>query len=477
MPVGLGQYMEQTQKLIMTPDLRQAITILQLNAIELSTYIEQEMTQNPLLELSEQSGDKEERIDTAEANLDTYEQGEQGQGDDEKAAPDWQEFLQRDFAPGLGLGGTSPEKHYDYFLNEAPTLQEHLSEQLHMADLDDAQRRIGEYIIGNIDEQGYFRLPLDEVAAALRYPEGDVQEVLQLIQSFDPPGVAARDLAECLRIQLIQKEMLTPQLDRIVKEHLSDLAAGRLSRVAQKLKLPTGQVQDLVDIVKSLDPKPGRKFSHGKDVRYVLPDVVVEKMDGEYVILVNDITAPRLKVNGTYRSLLQQETPQDPETRKYVEQKLNSAIWLIKAIEQRRLTLHKVVDCIVELQRDFLERGLPFLKPLNLKDVADSVGVHESTVSRAIAGKYVQTPRGVFELKFFFGSGVKNKRGEAKTSAESIKGLIRKMVDEEDAYQPYSDQQIADALSARGIKISRRTVAKYRDEMGLLATPQRRRYS
>ncbi|MBM7868238.1 RNA polymerase factor sigma-54 [Heliobacterium gestii] len=467
MRVGLGQQIEQAQRLVMTPELRQAIAILQMNTLELSIFVEGELAQNPLLETLEvpSEGETETREsfdpallrdpvpERAELADRSYDGGESRRRDDVEPSR-----FERE-TPALG-----------------PSLQEHLELQLRLAISDGLRRRVGEYIIGNIDEKGYLRITATEIAAAASVGEKIVREMIETIQSFDPPGVGAGDLAECLRIQLSQQGRLTPHLERILAEHLPDVAAGRLHRIAQRLKLTVGEVQAMVDRIRELDPKPGVGFGGERENRPLLPDVIIEKVDGDYVILVNDGALPRLTVNRTYRRILQEEGSAR-EAKQYVEDRLNSALSLIRAIEQRRLTLYKVVSVILEWQRPFFEQGLTALKPLTLRDVAQQAGVHESTVSRSVARKYAQTPRGLFELKFFFDHGVRTAVGQENPASGAIKPLIRQLVEAEDKRHPLSDQKIAEALCERGISLSRRTVAKYRDELGIPATTQRRRYN
>ncbi|HHW43597.1 RNA polymerase factor sigma-54 [Desulfofundulus thermobenzoicus] len=473
MRLGYGLNVEQQQKLIMTPELRQAITILQLSSLELSMYIEQQLEENPLLELREEDAERDqELVESLEG------QKVEGERAGEQYDLDWEEYFQDSSDLGLPRVEKDPEPpatSYENFLSQAPTLMEHLLFQLHLSKGVPGSEIIGEYLIGNIDEHGYLRTTVEEVAAALEVDVPAVEETLKLIQTFDPPGVGARTLQECLLIQVEQLGIKDPLLEKIIRDHLMDLGRGRYNRLAQQYNVSVQEVQRVADIIKTLDPKPGRNFSSANDVRYVVPDVVVQKVEGDYVILVNDVSLPRITINSTYRSVLNQRDSCDSQTRRFVESKLNAAAWLIRSIEQRRLTLYKVASCLVELQRDFLDHGVKYLKPLNLKQVAELVGLHESTVSRATSNKYIQTPQGVFEMKFFFSSGVNNDAG-TMTSAESIKKMLEEMVASEDPKAPLNDQQIAEIFRQRGIRISRRTVAKYRDELGIPPIRQRKRY-
>lgn len=472
MRLGFGLSLEQTQKLIMTPELRQAITILQLSSMDLAEYIEQELLENPVLE-------KKEEVEKEDTEKGDHEDSpaELANEREDKVDIDWQEYFQdRGVQSHVQNESGGDREHFSYesFLSQAPSLQEALQTQLSLTNLSKTEREVGEYIIGNIDEHGYLTCTLEEICSGLDIKLEMAEKVLEVIQNFDPPGVGARNLVECLLLQVESLNIENRFLKTIIKQYLPDLAEGRLQKIAKDLDASVQDIQEATDILKTLDPKPGRKFGNPHDVRYVIPDVVVERVEGQYIVLVNDTSAPRLGINTTYRSVLSGATA-DEETKKFVENKLNSASWLIKSIEQRRLTLYKVANCLVDLQRDFLEQGIRHLKPLNLRQVADIVGMHESTISRATSNKYIQTSQGVFEMKYFFSSGVDDSTG-TMVSSQSIKRMIRDMVDAEDTKKPLSDQRIGDILVSKGINISRRTVAKYRDEMGIQAASKRRRY-
>ncbi len=462
MRIGYGLNLEQTQKLIMTPELRQAITILQLSALELSTYVDQQLLENPLLEIDEVPEVIAEKDQSTEADDNQL---------DSKWDLDWQEYFQHqdDLPEGRNPIKNDEKQRFEPFIAAAPTLQEHLLEQLHVQKLP-VSLELAEYIVGNLNDNGYLSLSLEEIAEEQGVTLQEAEKALTLVQALDPLGVGARTLEECLTLQLPLLPECPPEMPMFLK-HLEDLAAGKIQRIASTLKITVAQVQFLADLVRKLDPKPGRRFSGSGQTRYIVPDVIVEEIQDEFIILVNDITVPRLGINQTYRQALSQA--EGTETRKFVEQKLNSAVWLIKSIEQRRLTLYKVANAIVQRQQSFLRGGIRYLKPLTLKDIAEEIGVHESTVSRATANKYVQTPRGIFDFKFFFASSVGD---DQDLTTEGIKQAMKDLISSEDPHCPYSDQKICDILKDKGIQISRRTVAKYRDELGIPATNLRKRY-
>lgn len=459
MRVGIGIGVEQTQKLVMTPELRQAIVILQLSSLELANYIEQALLDNPLLEIREEpEGEPEEALSST-------------------AGEDWEDYFADDADLGYVDLARAEERrfNYEHYLTEAPTLHDHLRWQLQVARVSPRQRSIGEFLIGNIDDRGYLRIGIEEAARYLKVGPEEVRQALRLVQSFDPPGVGARDLTECLLLQLQQLDARNCLAEKVVRYYLADVAAGRLGRIARNLGVGIQEVQRLVDLIRSLDPKPGRRFGSPADVRYVQPDVIVEKVGDEYVVMVNDGLAPRLGISPLYSSLLRNGELCDPETRRFIEGKLNAATWLIRSIEQRRLTLYRVASCIVDFQREFLDKGIKYLKPLNLRRVAESLGIHESTVSRATANKYLQTPQGLFEFRFFFANNVSSNQ-QQEAAAQTVKKLLQEYIAAEDPHHPLTDQQLAELLRQRGICLARRTVAKYRDELGILAANKRKRY-
>jgi RNA polymerase sigma-54 factor len=361
------------------------------------------------------------------------------------------------------------ELPFENMVRSQSSLGDHLEEQLRFATEDEAMRRIGTEIIGNLDEDGYLRAELSEIAQRGQVPLEEVERALALVQSFDPPGVAARSVQECLLIQLKADPNPDPVSVEIVEQYFEDLSRRRYPDIARALKLPLDRVMESVEEIMGLEPKPGRRFG-GADTRYIVPDVVVQKMSGEYVVLLNEDGIPRLRVNSLYRSLLRNS---GDEAKQYVEQKLRSAVWLIKSVDQRQRTLRKVTQSIVKFQREFLDKGLPYLRPLSLRDVGEDIGMHESTISRVTTNKYVETPQGLFELKFFFHSGIASGDGEMVSSI-SVKKMIQDLLANEDPSKPLSDQEVAQILKGRGLVIARRTVAKYREELSILPSHQRR---
>lgn len=460
MRLGFDLALQQTQKLVMTPELRQAIKLLQFNSNELREYLETQMESNPLIEMEIKNNKENVDIDKISDKIDND--------------IDWKDYAnQYDDISYKSSNIKSKEYNYENFITKEESLKNHLLFQLDLTLFKDSDKLIGRNIIENIDKNGYLTSSISEISNELGVGEEKAQDILEIIQTFDPIGVGARDLKECLKIQLRDKNFDNPDILAIIDNHLEDVGNNRLNKISKDLNINIKRVQGICDIIKTLEPKPGRGFpSDDDDIRYVTPDVVLEKIDGEYVIIVNDITAPRLSINNFYKNML--STQGDNDISKFINNKLNSAMWLIKSIEQRRMTIYKVVSSIVKYQNDFFEKGQKYLKPLTLKEIADDIEMHESTVSRATNGKYVQTPRGIFELKYFFSSGIGTDAGGVASTG--IKSMIKDLIDNEHPKKPLSDQKIADLLKDKNIKISRRTVAKYRDELNIPSSSKRRRY-
>lgn len=461
MNIGFGLRLEQTQKLIMTPELRQAIKILQLSSLELNEYVNQAIMENPLIDIKEEEQpESEKKIQGQEINWQDYIQNVR----DMQAVPEPRPPRE-----------VKEEISFENYISRGVNLEEHLLSQLGLIPLNKGDQRVARYLIGNIDSAGYLVVTLEQAEKDLGVNVARVQKLLALIQNLDPPGVGARSLGECLLIQLQQKGLLDEKLQELIEKHLESIAAGKLSKVALALNISIAAVQEMADLVKSLNPKPGASFGSGEDTRYIVPDVTVERLDDDYIILVNDNHIPHLTLNKTYCSILDQGNNVDQITREFVESKLNQAIWLLKSIEQRRMTIFQVTSALLKMQRAFFDRGVKYLKPLTLRQVAEVIGVHESTVSRATSNKYIQTPQGIFQYKFFFTTGLTTHQGE-NTSSESIKHTLQEIIKGEDSAKPYSDQKLSDLIKERGITIARRTVTKYREELNIPNTGQRRRY-
>jgi len=479
MKLGYDLTIEQTQKLVMTPELIQAIQILQFNTQELDAYVQEQLLTNPVLEAEKPA----ETSDSREAP----EPGEQP----EPAEPpepaervgmsetDWREYIKDrgydDISYRQGeYANNEREYTIEQYASSDITLSEHLIFQYQFAATNKGCRNIGKYIIESLDGNGYMTLAREEIARKFNAPLEKIDEVLDIIHSLDPPGVGAKDLRECLFIQLKHLDRLDETTRRIINDYLEDIAANRLGLIAKELGKNVQEIQEICDLIKSLEPKPGRQFASQTATRYIVPDVLIEKIEDEYVITVNESNTPRLMVSSYYEKLLA-ESERDGNLSKYLSSRLNSAVWLIKSIEQRKQTIYNVVRAVVKYQKGFFDYGAKHLKALTLKQIAEEVGIHESTVSRSINGKYIQTPRGVYELKYFFTSGIAGSGGES-ISSKSVKTFIKEIVDGEDHQDPYSDHDIAGMLDKKGIAISRRTVAKYRDEMNILSSSKRKRY-
>jgi RNA polymerase sigma-54 factor len=475
MKLGYELTIEQTQKLVMTPELIQAIQILQFNSQEMEAYVEEQLLTNPMLEKS----DNQEESDQAAAAETSADQEQDSFDSGEDTEIDWAEHFKNREYDDISYSQwqhrpDSNEYSYEQFLTTDTTLTEHLMFQLQLTSVEPECKRAAMYLIEALDENGYLTVTLEEAALVLGIDADKAEEALRIIQGFDPTGVGARSLAECLLIQMAYYGDSSRETREIIENHLEDIASNRLVNISKAVGISVKEVQEISDIIKTLEPKPGRQFGSFGENRYIIPDVTVEKVDGEYIVTVKDTTAPRLNISPFYQKILIKE---DKESRlsRFLTGRLNSALWLIKSIEQRRQTIYNVVSAVVKYQEDFFEMGQKHLKTLTLRQIADELGVHESTVSRSINGKYVETPRGMYEIKYFFTSGVQGSDGLGIAS-ESIKTIIREIVNREDPKSPFSDQVIAKMLEKRGIDISRRTVAKYRDEMNLPSSSKRKRY-
>jgi len=516
--VKLGQDLRLRQQLVMTPQLQQAIKILQLSLPELETVVQTELEQNPMLEPLDQSpaeaareaeapdGDgvvaaaEEERLGAEpEATPPDEPVDDWEPGDGAPEAPlktleteahdaavelkeldglaklDWNDYLEtysnnwQESAPA-----DSEDDHRSALENTSTrrrTLEDYLMWQLGLTSLSEADQRIAATIIYNLNDDGYLETPLDELAQQLETTAGEVERVLKRVQRFDPPGCAARDLRECLLLQLENLGMEGSLAARIVRERLDLLEKHRYTEISKQFAVSVEMVGQAHKIIAMLEPKPGRDYG-GEEPTYVVPDVYIHKIGRDYIVTLNRDAVPRLRIAGYYQRVMN-DSNSAPETREYLQERLRSAKWLVKSIYQRQQTIFKVANSIVKFQRAFFDHGISQLKPLVLKDVAEDIGMHESTISRATANKYAHTPQGIFELKFFFTSGVKAATGE-DVSAETVKEQIRALVTAEQPGNPLSDQAIAEMLRAKQINIARRTVAKYRQALGILPSANRK---
>lgn len=477
MRLGYDLTIEQTQKLTMTPELIQAIQILQYNSQELEDFVSKEIMENPILEMDNTvPNDSHENLKDPESSMSEELMYKEAERDDidlrEKIAEsEYDDISYRQWEHRVS---NEDVVSFDQYTSKEETLQDYLLLQLTFSDLKDRDKKIGRYLVEGIDDNGYLTVDTDQTAAVFGVKACTVERILKVIQGFEPVGVGARSLEECLLIQLEAKGFKDESLDYVIKNHLNDLAENKIQYIAKSIGLTVLQVQAMADLIRTLDPKPGMAYSSGEQIRYVVPDVIIEKEDDGYEIVTNDSTIPSLKVSSYYMNLVK-NNKDDEDLQKYLNDKYNSALWLIKSIEQRKRTIFKVSEAVMKLQTEFLEKGEKYLKPMTLKQIADAVGVHESTVSRSINGKFIQTPRGVYEIKYFFSSGVGSGSGEG-LSSNSIKTFIKEIIDGEDPKKPCSDQDMVEILSEKGIEISRRTVAKYRESMNILSSSKRRRY-
>ena len=454
----LGLSTRLSQRLILTPSLQQAIKLLPLTTLELAEVLEQEVMENPLLEEVPQEQPSAEEIAQEEAKTER---------EDILKEIDVEKFFEDYLDDGDHRRTRSAEipelPPIENTLTEQPDLYDHLMWQLHMSVSDEFTLEIGDAIIQNLDADGLLRASVDEIANLGPYPMEEVQKALTIIQGLDPAGVAARDLNECLRLQLRNLGLEGSPTDIMVRDHMKQLQSHQYPEIGRQMGLSPDEVSHHLEIIKRLDPKPGLKYSPDKS-SYVIPDVFVVKEGDDYKIVLNDDGLPKLRISPTYRRMLDVKEVGGEETRNYVKEKLRSALWLLKSVDQRQRTIYKVSESIIRHQRGFLDNGIAHLRPLVLRDVATDIGMHESTVSRVVANKYMHTPRGVYELRFFFHSGITSNMGEAISSV-TIKDKIRKMIEAEDPFRPLSDSRIAELLGSDGLPLARRTVAKYREEL------------
>jgi RNA polymerase sigma-54 factor len=484
---GLNQSTQLRQELKINPRLYQAMDLLYMPLLDLQQHLKQELLNNPFLDLVEAEDEEEEQEGEAEEPA-------QAETEDERSGEiDWEEIL----LDGFDTAGGRREEHEEREYFEPVTvatrdLSDHLRDQVSLLELTPRQTLFADEFIGNINDDGYLASPVEDIVRALNdvvtkaaeeagrdiddlplYTMEEGQKMLATIQSLDPPGVGAQDLRECLLLQLKEAGLEQSVPYRLVRDCFEELINHRWSEISKRFGISAGDVQKAADEIAKLDPKPGLQYG-SRDDNYIIPDLIVEKIDDRYHVFLNDANLPRLKLSRAYQEIARDKKKFDGENKEFISNKLNSANWMIQAIEQRRQTMLKVMNYIVERQREFFEKGIQYLKPLTLREVAEVINMHESTVSRVTNEKFVQTPRGVLPLKFFFSSGLATSDGE-DVSARGIKAQLQKLVQEEDAKHPLTDQAIVNILRESGVQIARRTVAKYRDQLGVLSARMRKR--
>lgn len=447
---GINLELKQLQKLVMTTELRQAIDLLTMPILELQQFVREQLEENPMLDV------------------------------DESPAPSKEEELFDSMRNDYSSEGHSYTINQDEpFTYEARTesynsLYEYLMFQLNILPLSERQRKIGKYILSYIDDNGYLLTLPGTIAAELHLPGTEIAEVLNMIRTFDPAGVGCLNLQDCLILQLDKEHPHYEELKRIINDYLDMVAANRVPLIAKQMKLPVETVTELVETIRSLDPRPGQFWGGSSRVEYVSPDVTVKKIEGEWQVIFNEWDVPKILVNDYYQNLLKTGMKVDASTEDYLKEKFNAAVWVLKTIEQRRKTIYDTVSAILKFQSAFFNEAAEYPVPLNLKDVAEEIGVHESTVSRVVSNKYMQTPRGMFSFKYFFPKGVSS---GSDTNTLGVKKQMKDLIDGEDPAHPLKDGEVVELLKQKGIDISRRTVAKYREQMGIPVAGQRKRFS
>lgn len=499
MAIELKQSLKLTQQLLITPQLQQAIKLLQLSRAELIETVQKEMLENPVLEESPEQdslaagglgAERMADLKTSAEGVSPETQASNSEKNDGKEF-DWANYIEqthsRSTEPKNFAINNEDLPNYENTLSSASTLQDHLEWQVHLSDFTDEEKQACDVILGCIDEDGYLRTTLEELAEKTEFSFEELEDALCIIQELDPPGVGASNLQECLLLQIKSFGSDKKILAEIINNYLPFIERRDYVSLSKKIGVSLKKAKELAHVIFNLEPKPGRIFG-GEDVHYITPDVYVKKVGDEYVVVLNEDGMPKLQISNFYKSALMkemahrtengegfQESSKENEAHNYIQEKLKSALWLIKSIHQRQKTLYKVTKSIVKFQREFMEKGTHSLKPLVLREVADEIGVHESTVSRATSGKYVHTPQGIFELKYFFNTGISRTTGGQDVANEAVKQMVKQVVGAEDPKKPLSDQAISEILKAKNINVARRTVAKYREMLGILPSSKRKR--
>jgi RNA polymerase sigma-54 factor len=490
MALTLDQVQKQVQRLVMTPQMQQSIKLLQLNSLELEQLAEQQMRDNPFLELSEDEGistPETALMASSPANLSPSPESSASPSETSEAKPqdlekqpetfdkvdaDWEELYDDAENKVYYQKEAYEEEDFTEYTQKGTSLSEHLIRQLKLSALSGRDLEIGEDIIGNLDENGYLRSSLEEISQNLNVPLEQAEDVLDVIQSFDPPGIAARNLAECLRLQLEDQNVRDSKIYILIDEHLENLQKKKFKEIAREMDVSREWVINAFHRISKLEPKPGRLYNR-EEPYYITPDVIAKKINGKYIYFLNEGRSSNLRINSYYQQLLNNNSHLSKEEKAFALEKYRGAIWFLKNIEKRKLTILRITEAILNCQNEFLEKGIKFLKPLTLREIAEAVEMHESTVARVTTGKYVETPRGTYELKFFFSSGLETQNGES-TSSTSVKEIISRIIQGESPNKPLSDQKISKLLEDKGIKIARRTVAKYREQLKILPAKLRK---
>ncbi|MFZ5758026.1 MAG: RNA polymerase factor sigma-54 [Thermodesulfobacteriota bacterium] len=482
----LKQHLKLAQQLVMTPQLQQAIKLLQLSRLELADTILQEIEQNPLLEEdipgsmpdNEPAQEMEAQTEAgAEILIDKTPEVNLTENPSTLGEIDWSDYFNEYESAGAYSPRESPgEEQPSRFdiLTQKPDLHSHLSWQLNLSDISDEEKEVGMFVLGNLDRDGFLKVSNEEIVEGTGCDLAMAQKMVAMIQEMDPSGVGARDVKESLLLQLKRLNLDDSLPARIVRDHLHFLETKNYTAISKATKHSIQDVINAVKIIVGLDPHPGRVYSD-EEPHYILPDVFIQKIDDEYVIILNDEGLPRLKISNYYKEILKEKKGVQDPTKDYIQEKLKSAAWLIKSIQQRQRTIYKVVESILKFQYDFFEKGVAYLKPLVLRDVAEDIEMHESTISRVTTNKYVHTPQGIFELKYFFTSSIERKDGGDALSSESIRERIRQIIAAEKPDHPLSDKDISDIFQKEDIQLARRTVAKYREQLGILSSKFRKR--
>lgn len=476
----LSQSLKQTQGLVITPQLQQAIKMLTLTHLEMTNVISEQMVENPMLE--ESGADNSEKVDASE----TIEgQNKEAKAEEFNEEPifnkddfDWGSYVEHfnsnsGSAPSMVSRDPDEAPNYENMVSETTSLADHFFSQLGIEDLTESQRAIAEEIIHNINNDGFLEVGVEEIASNNQVDSSEVNEVLEMIQYLDPVGCGTKGVEESLILQSIIRGVHGPILEGVVKNHLMDLKNKRFAKIADALGVSEENIISVGKVISELNPKPGRLVVVD-ETHYVVPDIFVANVGGEFVVQVNDDGVPKLRISNLYKQLLSEDKKGD-EAQDYVQEKLKSAMWLIKSIQNRQKTIYRVAKAIVSRQQDFFKKGPSFLKPMILKDIAEEIGMHESTVSRVTNNKYMHTPIGLFELKYFFGSAIGGKDGGIEISNEALKIKLKNIIDQENPLKPLSDQKLAILLSQDDVKIARRTVAKYREVLGIESSSKRKK--